>query len=479
MTSTKTKTFEIGGWRVSADILSFTKMNYAISLSKLFDNLISEIYSMISKSDYEYELLNFMKAIIILLKQNDMMPASVLPSIEQWYEEEETTFVKENLCAGFIRIMREQSDAELFKPVLYIGRLITEEDFASFTKNIFVNPLSELEEAWNKIPGRLINGKKVSYSVYDLINDPVICSMPELIHGCWLKHGLNVIVGNPNEGKSTLLRYICYEQAKQGKKILWISSDNESHPIADWKVMFAGDKIRNLEQVDLHTLETEQDDRVDEIQSLYDDYKPDIVVHDSFDSHIEYFHGQIQQYDRGKLKAAVNQLHRFGYKYGTTTFILHHPNKKGESAGSNTLVAASDVFCHLKRKNETSNIVCISYSKFRFLSPDKKPISVDYECNPNDNYHFDKPKVKQQEPTVAFTQIEYAIFTCIGFKKPIGKKDIMENTDATLQQMKTFSDKFKPDKHGRTKSATWEFSQERFEEIEKQYNKPFATESKN
>lgn len=189
-------------------------------------------------------------------------------------------------------------------------------------------------------------GCLMAHAVTDLatIQELLVASEELLEYLCWRAES-SIISGFGGSGKSTLLRVLCGNAATAGKRVLWITNENEPKPILWWQRV--GALHPNIQICDLRNAavaEVPTEERFVAIRGLIDATKPDVVVFDSLYSMMEWAIGV--QPDNAKAtewRAFCRNLVEYPTATGAGVVVLHHLNTSGGFAGSHGIV---DFFDH-------------------------------------------------------------------------------------------------------------------------------------
>lgn len=191
-------------------------------------------------------------------------------------------------------------------------------------ENVEINSISGIAiSASNKIPKSIDKIENKSYTRFKTdINE-----FDSLLGGGIVEGSLSLIGGAPGIGKSTLLLQICKSFGDQGKKVLYVSGEENLSQIK-MRAERIGDFTNNVLFLD--------DVNLPSIISIIDKEKPDFLVIDSIqtmnDGSSEQVAGSINQ-----VRICAQILFRIAKERNITTFIIGHVTKDGQVAGPKIL----------------------------------------------------------------------------------------------------------------------------------------------
>ncbi len=156
---------------------------------------------------------------------------------------------------------------------------------------------------------------------------------------------LVLIGGEPGIGKSTLLLQVSRDFAEEGKKVLYVSSEESLE-----QTKMRGERL-GIEKGELYLL---AETNLEKIISHASDLNPQIFILDSvqtvFSSNLSSSTGTISQ-----VREVTNQVFRFAKKNNICSFLVGHITKEGSLAGPKSLEHMVDVVLYFEGERDHSH----------------------------------------------------------------------------------------------------------------------------
>lgn len=155
---------------------------------------------------------------------------------------------------------------------------------------------------------------------------------------------LVLVGGDPGIGKSTLLLQMCYEVARQQKKVLYVSGEESVR-----QIRMRADRLKVTDGSMLLLAETSLNRVEDAIRRI----TPEIVIIDSIQT-IYRDDLDAAPGSPGQIKDATASLLRLAKGLGITIFIIGHVTKEGTVAGPRMLEHMVDTVLYFEGENHIS-----------------------------------------------------------------------------------------------------------------------------
>ena len=176
-----------------------------------------------------------------------------------------------------------------------------------------------------------------------------ICELDRVLGGGIVEGSLVLVGGDPGIGKSTLLLQMCYNLAKNGNSVLYISGE-ESLGQIKLRAQRVGEASDNLMVLCETSLDT--------IENVLEDVKPQIVVIDSIQT--------MYREEVGAAPGSVSQvrettavLMQLAKGLNISIFIVGHVTKEGVVAGPRMLEHMVDMLTGRPEEASGSVVVCL------------------------------------------------------------------------------------------------------------------------
>ena len=155
---------------------------------------------------------------------------------------------------------------------------------------------------------------------------------------------LVLVGGDPGIGKSTLLLQMCYEVAKQKRKVLYVSGEESVR-----QIRMRADRLQVTDGSMLLLAETSLNRVEETIRRIL----PEVVIIDSIQT-IYREEADSAPGSPGQIKDATSSLLRLAKGLGITIFIIGHVTKEGMVAGPRMLEHMVDTVLYFEGENHIS-----------------------------------------------------------------------------------------------------------------------------
>lgn len=250
---------------------------------------------------------------------------------------------------------------------------------------------SKLRQAMSAVPRVFECGGIRVYDIADLMKQPELTEPPETaLLGCAVIGSNTVLAGDSGTGKSTFVRSGVIQEAKQGRRTLWISAESERRFTWWFSRMYSHLKQGQIIWVDARfvgdDLVEPGEKRWEALRAVIEHFGCDFVIYDTLLSILTWIDGEVPKNDEMALWGRVIQeLGDIALHAGSTPLILHHTNKDGQYALSAGIKNGCDnmwLFSAVGGNN--ANLRSLKVEKTR---DGVQPYTV--ECDPDDNYHYE------------------------------------------------------------------------------------------
>lgn len=182
-----------------------------------------------------------------------------------------------------------------------------------------------------------------------------IGELNQVLGGGVVLGSLILIGGEPGIGKSTLLLQVSRDFSREGKKVLYVSSEESLE-----QTKMRGERL-GVDKGQLYLL---AETNLERIISHASNLKPEVFVLDSvqtvFSSELSSSTGTISQ-----VREVTNQVFRFAKKNNICSFLVGHITKEGSLAGPKSLEHMVDVVLYFEGERDHSHRILRAF-KNRF-----------------------------------------------------------------------------------------------------------------
>jgi len=216
--------------------------------------------------------------------------------------------------------------------------------------------------------------------IAEMLNPPV----PILQWLCW-QETITIISGDGGVGKSTLLRRLVANSAKEGTKTVWLTNEAEPQSISWWnKVDGINENIFIFDTRYCYT-DINADEKWDALQDVIEQIKPQVVVVDTLLSMLHWLECIPDDNETAAWQALVRRLGWLGTRIKAGVVILHHGNKQGKFTGSMGIRNGCDEMYYMQYvTNNLDNKRLLKIDKSR---QGNRPLLLD--CNPMDYTYWE------------------------------------------------------------------------------------------